>query len=293
MTVTFAADRDLAADMAEAGVPATIRLGMPHLCLGGLSETWLLKELGHRHWGMLARAAGRLAPDFRDEAGEPIYAAFNAVRIEEADFASLGENDLLTITGSLSRLSRTQVLSRHVLTACGRPVGRAELVSVFVRRREKGRNRSVVRCEVEGLPAVEPGAGMEGVAALAPEIRAGRLQAHFGFALDEPHSEQAAPVVVDPVPTLDFNGANFLYFASFQAFVDRAEWALFRGRAGIAATRARDVVYFGNIEPGERVVVTCLGARERGDTLVHRCRLTREDTGDRLAEVFTERVFRR
>ena len=30
----------------------TILLGMPQLCLQGLSETWLLKQLGHQHWMM-------------------------------------------------------------------------------------------------------------------------------------------------------------------------------------------------------------------------------------------------
>lgn len=29
----------------------------------------------------------------------------------------------------------------------------------------------------------------------------------------------------EPCPNSDFNGADFPYFASFQAFVDRAEWA--------------------------------------------------------------------
>ena len=35
-----------------------VLLGMPHLAPTGLSETWLMKELGHRHWLMLARHLG-------------------------------------------------------------------------------------------------------------------------------------------------------------------------------------------------------------------------------------------
>ena len=54
-------------------MPDAVVLGMPHLCMTGLSETWLLKECGHRHWLLLAEAAGLAAPDFRDPAGDPIF----------------------------------------------------------------------------------------------------------------------------------------------------------------------------------------------------------------------------
>ncbi|ODN71026.1 Pnap_2097 family protein [Methylobrevis pamukkalensis] len=145
-------------------MPAVYRLGMPQLCLGGLSETWLLKELGHRHWMLLAFAAGHAVPAFRDGRGAPVYAAFSAVRIDEADFASLGENDLLTVDSSLSRLSRTRFRSRHRLTAAGRPVGMVDMVSTFVTRREAGRNRSIARarspacrrCRRAGRPMILP-----------------------------------------------------------------------------------------------------------------------------------------
>jgi hypothetical protein len=33
---------------------SAVVLGMPHLSLNGLSETWVLKECGHRHWFLLA-----------------------------------------------------------------------------------------------------------------------------------------------------------------------------------------------------------------------------------------------
>ena len=46
-------------------LPDRITLGMPHLSANGLSEGWLLKELGHRHWFLLAEAAGMAVPDFR------------------------------------------------------------------------------------------------------------------------------------------------------------------------------------------------------------------------------------
>src|SRR5271154_7099613 len=100
-----------------------IVLGMPHLSLGGLSETWLLRECGHRHWFGLARAAGRAVPDFRDAVGDPVYAAFVAVTVRDARFDAVGEHDELEFETRLTRVSRTRFMSVHRLRLRGRPIG--------------------------------------------------------------------------------------------------------------------------------------------------------------------------
>src|ERR1700689_2562668 len=90
-----------------------IVLGMPHLCMTGLSETWLLKECGHRHWLLLAEAAGLAAPDFRDPDGAPIYAAFLSVSVRDGAFDRVAEHDRLVFSSRLARISRTRFMSVH------------------------------------------------------------------------------------------------------------------------------------------------------------------------------------
>jgi probable biosynthetic protein (TIGR04098 family) len=53
---------------------------------------------------------------------------------------------------------------------------------------------------------------------------------------------------------------------------------------------ARDVIYHGNIEPGDRIVVALMASRREARTLSHWCRLAREDDGARLADVLTRRA---
>jgi probable biosynthetic protein (TIGR04099 family) len=65
------------------------RAGMPQLALNGLSENWLLKECGHRHWEALAVDAGHAVPEFIDDAGNKAYAAFTAVRLRDASLVSI------------------------------------------------------------------------------------------------------------------------------------------------------------------------------------------------------------
>jgi probable biosynthetic protein (TIGR04099 family) len=268
-------------------MPAGIVLGMPHLCLAGLSETWLLKECGHRHWLLLAEAADIDRPEFRDETGEPIYATFLAVSVRDAAFDAVREHDELVFSSRLARISRTQFTSFHRLSIGARPIGEIALTSTFVRRAQRGRNHSIVRAEVSGLPpiGIEPRAFT--FAAQSAALRAGRWATHLGF-----ERRKAAVIdrfIVDPCPGQDFNGADLLYFASFQAFVDRAEWSFFRPDAPFPTTRRRDIIYRGNIDPGERVVASLLQFRRHGETLGHWYSLERDRDSAAIADIFTVR----
>jgi probable biosynthetic protein (TIGR04099 family) len=268
-------------------LPASIVLGMPHLSLNGLSETWLLKECGHRHWFLLAEAAGLDRPEFHDEAGEPIYAAFLAVSLRDASFEGARAHDELVFSSRLARVSRTQFTSFHRLSVGGRPIGEVAMTSAFVRRAHKGRNHSIARAEVSGLPPVGAAPNALAFTAGAATLRAGTWVTHLGF-------ERAAAAIIDrfaidPCPGQDFNGANFLYFASFQSFVDRAEWSFFRPASPFPTTRRRDVIYRGNIDPGERVVASLLQFRRDHGSLRHWYRLERAQDDATIADVFTVR----
>lgn len=268
------------------GLDPEVMVGMPHLGFGGLSETWLLKECGHRHWLLLAQAAGQRVPDFRDAKGAPVYAAFCGVSLSNARLDHVAENDTLVFTSSLARISATQFVSRHAIRIAEGWVAELELVSVFVKREVEGRNRSVARVRPEGLPGLDPGE-VSRTSALAAALRGGQWDTHMGFARRD--ARELSRMMLNPCPSQDFNGAHFLYFVAFQTFADRAEWSLLAPPAG-TLTLARDLIYHGNIEPGERLVASLLGVRETQGELVHWLRLARED-GIPLADIFTRRAL--
>jgi probable biosynthetic protein (TIGR04099 family) len=268
-------------------LPDVIVLGMPHLSLGGLSETWLLKECGHRHWFQLAAAAGLARPNFRDEAGESIYAAFLAVSVRDAVLDAVREHDELVIASQLVRISRTRFTSTHRLSVRTRPIAEVVMTSTFVKRAQKGRNHSIARVEVPGLESLKAGLGATALGAEAAALRSDRWCTHLGF--ERSKASVIDRFVIDPCPGQDFNGADFLYFASFQAFVDRAEWAFFRPDAPFPTTRRRDIVYCGNIDPGERVVASLLQVRREQGKLGHWYRLERVQDNFAIANIFTLR----
>ena len=280
-------DRILGGGPAVPALSDAIVLGMPHLCLGGLSETWLLRECGHRHWFLLAQATGRTVPDFRDDKGDPIYAAFVDVTVREARFEAAREHDTLEFRSRLTRISRTRFISVHEIAVRGRLLGEVVMTSLFVKRLEAGRNRSIARVEVPSLPPIASSREFADYEETMAALRRDKWKEHLGFArTDAPVLDR---LVIDPCPAQDFNGADFLYFSSFQAFVDRAEWAFFRPLDPRTTTRRRDIVYHGNIEPGDRVVILLRAVRRQQGTIDHWCTVERDSDAAPLADIFTLR----
>jgi probable biosynthetic protein (TIGR04099 family) len=276
-------------------VPSPILIGMPQLSHGGLSENWLLKECGHRHWLALAAKLGLASPDFRDAGGNRLYAAFTAVRLSEARLQDVKENDRLSILTSLGRVSRTQHSSTHSVMSRARRVAKVEMASAFLRRAVASSNRHVERGDAVMAP--NPPDAMatwtSDLAADAHLLRSDRWREHLGFR----HGEASAleTFVFQPCPHGDFNGADFLYFASFQSVVDRAEWSWWAWTDVIARTRRRDLFYYGNADLGERLEIMLCAKRGGGVAddaeFRHWCRIYRKSDQKLIADVFTLKRF--
>lgn len=257
-----------------------VLLGMPHLTPNGLSEPWLMKELGHRHWLMLARHLGMEDADFRTADGEEAYAAIRATSLHNARLELARANDVLTIRSMLSPISRTQVATRHRLLIHGSSVGEVELISAFVWRSRAGDNHAIARIP---LPAAAPHVQYEenALAETAAALRSGQLPTHFGLPLSSDRVLRSFEF--QPDPSLEFNGAGLFYFAEFQALVNRAIRRWFRDPS--AAIARRDVFFSGNIRSGETVIVELIGLAE--NRMTSWCRLRRED-GQVIGKIFEE-----
>ena len=256
-------------------------LGMPHLCPIGLSENWLWKELGHRHWNLIARGMGRAAAGFGSESEQPIYAAFRRIALRDGDLGAVGENDALDVRSTLTHLSGTRVESRHIVEHRDRLVADVGMTSIFVRRQTGGVNRSIARVHIEGARRV--GSVFDKQVEASVTMPAGRPASE-----SKQDEVEVGTVSVEPCPHLDFNGAGLLYFSSFIAAVDRAEWRLIGKSLSISSVKERRAVFHSNIEVGDDLVVRILAARGE-EASEHRSQVFASSDGRLLAEVFTEK----
>lgn len=265
-----------------------LRLGMPQLCLGGLSETWLLKQCGDLHWRLLADLAGMEAPDFRDADGAKVYAAFRALSAEGVALGRFDEHDELRIVSDIRQVSAGRFALRHAFSRGSEPAGSVELLSAFVRRSADGHNRSIVRTSLKAFPARPYGLPEPCRATrLLDDLRKHDWQEHRGFRRAAESDDRR--VVLRPCPSQDFNGARLLYFAAYQGLADRAEWELLGMSSDAAAETSRDMVFHGNAEPGEPVAFTLRGHRREGYGVSHWLAAKSAADGRPLADIFTVR----
>lgn len=274
----------------------TLVAGMPHLSYGGFSENWLLKECGHIHWNLLARYFNITVPDFRDKEGNRLYAAFVCFDIQNAAFQDVSENNSIEIGSSIHRLSRTQFASSHTVTHKGISVAALRLVSVFLRRTEPRSNHGLARAVVSVDQDGKPEKRFEGFDDLTAASRMLRSRDEnwnfFGFSAAKRHA--MASFTFAPCPHTDFNGADFLYFASFQSLLDRAEWNWDLACGEIARTEHRQIFYHGNIDVGDRIEVRLLGYKQQqneGFEFAHWCEFIRLSDGRQIADAFTTRQY--
>jgi probable biosynthetic protein (TIGR04099 family) len=266
-----------ARNLMERALDPHILLGMPHLNASGLSETWLMKELGHRHWLMLARHLGIDNADFRTADGEEAYAAICATSLTDARFNVVQANNILAIHSRLSAVSRTQTSTRHELSVQGRSVGAVELISTFVHRKIKGNNHSIARVTLREPQAQRFEFSL--LAQNAADIRNGRLATHFGFPVLA--TKALRTFKFDPSTSQEFNGAGLFYFAEFQALTDRALENWFPSKSPITQ---REVFFLGNIEKNESVFFDLIDYSGEQETVYGRLR--RED-GKVIARIFS------
>lgn len=251
-------------------------LGMPHLNGNGLSETWLMKELGHRHWLMLACHLRLDNADFRTADGEEAYAAICATSLTDARFDVVQANDILTIHSRLSAVSRTRTSTRHELSIHGRSVGAVELISTFVHRTIKDNNHSIARVT---LP--EPQGERFQPSRLAEkdaDIRNGRSATHFGFQV--PANKALRAFQFDPSASQEFNGAGLFYFAEYQALADRALENWFPRKGPVVR---KDVFFLGNIERNESVFFDLIDYSDEQKTVHGQLR---RENGKVIAKIF-------
>jgi probable biosynthetic protein (TIGR04099 family) len=119
-----------------------------------------------------------------------------------------------------------------------------------------------------------------------------RLRAEDHHALPELAPANGEPIEFLPCPNSDFNGADFLYFASFQAFVDRAEWQ-WRRFDEPPVTASRSLFYYGNVDVGDTLSVRAIGHAEDEHGIRHWTEVRRKSDGMKIADVTTDKRWRR
>jgi probable biosynthetic protein (TIGR04098 family) len=232
-----------------AAPPALLRrsynLNMPQMALGGLSESWLLKEAGDMHWTLIAEGLKTPSSRLTDDQGERLYATFTRIEVHStAPLAAYREDESVTIEAQASRYGAGIFFSEIMMDGSDRSA-RVTLMSSFAKYGKPGANTSLLR----GQPVIPPDCPIPALVEL-PE---------FGQVYRVRRAMQlSAPIFeceYEILPPHDINGVGLLYFAAYPIIADICA-TRYAGRAMMTtfSTRHRDIFYFANTDPDETLI---------------------------------------
>lgn len=213
---------------------------MPQMAMGGLSESWLFKELGDMHWSMITEGLGAPSSDLLDGSGNRLYATFTRIAISTQPLASYRENSsLLLRTSSFARFGAGMFFS-EIDIAPG--TGRARLMSSFASREESGVNASLQK----GQPSIPSDCTipqLESYPVFAEEYRARRRHVPAETIFEDEYAI---------VPQHDINGVGLLYFAAYP-IISEICLSRFKDQRQFSAT-GKDIFYFSNCDDDETIL---------------------------------------
>lgn len=254
-------------------VESKITINMPQMAIGALSENWLFKELGSRHWDMICEGLGTRSFDLKDDLDNRLYATFIRIRIHcSVPLVHFGENEELAILGEISRYGHSLYQSNIRLMSPEKVIT-AELLTSFSVRNDSDNNK-LVKSQPAGVANSVPESDTMPV--FADEYRL--VKKGVLDSLKHPEQEYAIEdtclfeTVYQINAYYDLNGVGLLYFASYPAINDYCE-AQFFNRELKAETRweqtyytsLRDVLYFANCNLEDEVVYRMHSYEKLGD----------------------------
>ena len=277
--------RDVVAPSSEHGPTLRRRyaLNMPQMAVGGLSESWLFKELGDAHWSMITAGLDAPSSALCDDQGDRLYAALTRIRIESsAPLRAFEENENVALDARISRYGRSMFFSEVALHGTQKTL-KASLMSSFAKRGAPTTNTSLVKSQ----PNIPAGCPIPDLAML-PDFGLGyRLQR--GNALPPALFE----TTYDIVPYHDINGVGLLYFAAYPTINDICELAFMERNqrwAFDSSTLSRDIFYFANADAQDRLLYRVHAKRPIAGGVAIESSLSRLSDGALMAYLVTHKA---
>jgi probable biosynthetic protein (TIGR04098 family) len=269
-------------DVGTATSRRVYELNMPQMALGGLSESWLFKELGDMHWSTLAKELGSPSHLLRDSSGERIYATFTRFQFESTSpLAQYRENERVELDASMSRYGAGLFFSESEARGNSSSI-RASLMSTFSKFGEDASNTSLLK----GLPEVPADCNIPELAVL-PD---------FAAAYRTRRTRVLPPAIFECeyeiIPSHDINGVGLLYFAAYPIINDICA-TKHAGRALMMSlsTVRRDVFYFGNSNLDDTLIYRLHEWNAGEQTIDMLGSLSRKSDGNVIAHILTRKAL--
>lgn len=216
------------------------RAGMPHLDIFGLSEQFCLSHAGNLHWSWISEFTAKLPSDWRAEDGRRVYASFIYTSITYERGVKVSEDDEINVNCKPLGLKAPFFLSETTYSRQGSGVVACVLLMSTFSATNGAGNGSFIKSSV---PFHADPFGTNLVDDARARFREMRDR-------DDSALTHAGDHLVNP--SVDFNAADFMYFANYCQLFKRYEAPRLSASAPL---QFREIAYLANVDPFENAAI--------------------------------------
>lgn len=232
---------------------------MPQMSNSALSENWLLKELGDMHWELLSKGLETKSSEFKDEAGNRLYATFVRINYLVSPLNLFLENQMITLSGVIKAFGSNTHCS-SIQGKCHDNKIEANLLTNFSIREQKDNSLISKGNPVEKVNHIEQ-------LRISPEffdeyrlLKKNLIDELRVFDLVFKVTENVIDSIEYSInPYYDINGVGLLYFASYPIITDKCLSDYFTNYVEAIEfseyqTVYRDIFYFSNCNKNDKII---------------------------------------
>ena len=233
----------------------SVEIRMPQMANSALSESWLLKYLGDKHWLLLSEGFGKKSSEFIDDFGNRLYATFVRINYSTSALINFQENEIVNFNSKIEGFGSNTFISSINGKSSGNEIKATLLTTFSVRVNDN--NNEINKGNLDLMPN-----SIRQISKTPIQLNEYRLL-RKGL-LDEitsaygnfPNSEEiifSCEYSVNPYH--DINGVGLLYFAAYPIISDSCYLKYFDNPKSFSyQTIYRDIFYFANSNPSDKII---------------------------------------
>jgi len=264
----------------------SVEIRMPQMANSALSENWLLKCLGDIHWQLISKGFNKKSSDFKDDAGNRLYATFVRVNYSISPLNEFLENEIIEFTGNIEGFGNNSFIS-NITANCDHKKINAKLMTTFSIR-ENCNNNNITKSESKETS--NQIGRLTGTPLFLNEFRLLKkgLIDHISTSFGEfsTSDELIFESEYSINPYYDINGIGLLYFASYPIIADKCFFEYYNSQSEYT-TIYRDVFYFGNCNSTDKIIFQLNNVVEQRDQIKTLISLFRKSDHQILARILT------
>lgn len=266
----------------------SVEIRMPQMANSALSESWLLKYLGDKHWFLLSEGFNKKSSEFQDDNGNRLYATFVRINYSTSTLNNFKENETIKFNSKIEGFGSNTFISSINGKSLGNEIKATLLTTFSIRVNEN--NNEINKGNVDLI------SNRIGQLSKTP-IHLNDYRLLRKGLLDEVSSDFGGFPNTDKViftceydvnPYYDINGVGLLYFAAYPIVSDSCFLQYFNDYKSYShQTIYRDIFYFANCNPTDKIIFQLNFIEQKENIIRTLTSLYRQSDNKILAKILT------